>query len=55
MEKARKLINANYVSTTLSTVDKDYNVNIAVISILEMVDDDTIIAARFGADKNMPI
>ncbi len=50
-EKARNLINANYISTTLSTVDKDYNVNVAVITILEMVDDDTIICARFGADK----
>lgn len=51
IEKARELINANYISTTLSTVDKDYNVNIAVISVTEMIGDDTIIAARFGADK----
>jgi hypothetical protein len=51
IEKARDLINANYISTTLSTVDKDYNVNIAVISVMEMIGDDTIIAARFGADK----
>lgn len=51
VEKARKLLNANYISTTLSTVDRDYNVNIAVISVLEMVDDETIICARFGADK----
>lgn len=51
IEKARALINANHISTTLSTVDKDYNVNIAVISVLEMIGDDTIIAARFGADK----
>ncbi len=51
VEKARTLINANLISTTLSTVSKDYDVNIAVITILEMVDDDTIICARFGADK----
>lgn len=51
VEKARTLLNANYISTTLSTVDKNYDVNIAVITILEMVDDDTIICARFGADK----
>lgn len=51
IEKARELINANYISTTLSTVDKEYNVNIAVISVMEMIGDDTIIAARFGADK----
>lgn len=51
LSKARGLINANYISTTLSTVDREYNVNIAVITILEMVDDDTIICARFGADK----
>lgn len=51
IEKAWELINANHISTTLSTVDKDYNVNIAVISVLEMIDDDTVIAARFGADK----
>ncbi len=51
LEKARELINANYISTTLSTVDKDYNVNIAVITILEMIDDNKIICARFGADK----
>lgn len=51
VEKARELLNANYISTTLSTVDRDYNVNIAVISILEMIDDETIICARFGADK----
>ncbi|HNX29387.1 MAG TPA: hypothetical protein PKN87_08270 [Syntrophomonadaceae bacterium] len=51
IEKARDLINANYISTTLSTVDKDYNVNIAVISVMEMIGDDTIIAARFGAEK----
>lgn len=51
LEKARELLNANYISTTLSTVDKQYNVNIAVISIMEMIDDDTIICARFGADR----
>lgn len=51
IEKARKLINANLISTTLSTVDKDYNCNTAVISILEMIGDDTIICARFGADR----
>lgn len=51
IEKARDLINANYISTTLSTVDKDYNVNIAVISVMEMIGDDTIIVARFGAEK----
>jgi len=50
LEKARELLNGNYISTTLSTVDKQYNVNIAVISVLEMVGDDTIICARFGAD-----
>lgn len=51
IEKARQLINANLISTTLSTVDKDYNCNIAVISVLEMIGDDTIICARFGADR----
>lgn len=51
IEKARELINANHISTTLSTVDQDYYVNIAVISVMEMIGDDTIIAARFGADK----
>lgn len=51
IEKARELLNANYISTTLSTVDQDYYVNVAVISILEMINDDTIICARFGADK----
>ncbi|MDD3853488.1 MAG: hypothetical protein PHD40_07525 [Syntrophomonadaceae bacterium] len=51
IEKARELLNANYISTTLSTVDRDYNCNVAVISVLEMIDDDTIIAARFGADR----
>jgi len=51
LEKARTLINANYISTTLSTVSKDYDVNIAVITVLEMVDDQTIICARFGAEK----
>jgi hypothetical protein len=51
IEKARELINANYISTTLSTVDREYNVNIAVITVLEMIDDNTIICARFGADK----
>ncbi|MGS0763292.1 hypothetical protein [Syntrophomonas curvata] len=50
-EKARTLLNANYISTTLSTADKGYNVNIAVISVLEMIDDETIICARFGADR----
>ena len=49
--RARELINANYISTSLSTVDKEYNVNIAVITILEMIDDDKIICARFGADR----
>ena len=42
IEKARELINANYISTTPSTVDREYNVNIA-ITVLEMIDDDTII------------
>ena len=51
VEKARALINANLISTTLSTVSKDYDVNIAVLTVLEMVDDETIICARFGADK----
>lgn len=51
IDKARDLLNKNLVSTTLSTVDKDYNVNVAVISILEMIDDETILCARFGADK----
>ena len=51
LEKARSLINANYISTTLSTVDRNYEVNIAVISVLEMIGDDTIICARFGAEK----
>jgi len=51
VEKAQKLINANYISTTLSTVSKDYDVNIAVITVLEMLDENTIICARFGADK----
>ncbi|NLG32606.1 MAG: hypothetical protein GX550_03710, partial [Syntrophomonadaceae bacterium] len=46
LEKARSLINANYISTTLSTVDRNYEVNIAVISVLEMIGDDTIICAR---------
>ena len=30
VEKARELLNANLISTTLSTVDEDYNVNVAV-------------------------
>ena len=51
VEKARTLINANHISTTLSTVSRNYDVNIAVITILEMIDDQTIICARFGADK----
>jgi hypothetical protein len=51
LEKARSLINANYISTTLSTVDRNYEVNIAVISVLEMIGDDIIICARFGAEK----
>lgn len=51
IEKAQTLINANYISTTLSTVSKDYDVNIAVITVLEMIDERTIICARFGADK----
>jgi hypothetical protein len=51
LEKARELLNRNLPSTTLSTVDKDYNVNVAVISVLEMIDDETILCARFGADR----
>lgn len=51
IEKARALINANYITTTLSTVSREYDVNIAVITVLEMVDDSTIICARFGAEK----
>ena len=51
IEKARELLNKNLPTTTLSTVDKDYNVNVAVISILEMIDDETIICARFGAER----
>ncbi|MGE5381012.1 MAG: hypothetical protein ACM3NT_08115 [Methylocystaceae bacterium] len=50
VEKARELLNRNLISTTLSTVDVNYRVNIAVVSILEMIDDETIICARFGAD-----
>lgn len=51
LDKARDLLNRNLITTTLSTVDKDYNVNVAVISILEMIDDETILCARFGADQ----
>lgn len=51
LEKARDLLNRNLPSTTLSTVDKNYNVNVAVISVLEMIDDETILCARFGADR----
>ncbi|MEQ8200496.1 MAG: hypothetical protein ABRQ24_03620 [Syntrophomonadaceae bacterium] len=51
VEKARALLNANHISTTLSTVSRDYDVNIAVITVVEMIGDDTIICARFGADK----
>lgn len=51
VEKARKLLNANLVSTTLSTVDSEYNVNIAVLTVLEMIGDDRIICARFGAER----
>ncbi|NPV26087.1 MAG: hypothetical protein HPY81_01260 [Firmicutes bacterium] len=49
IEKARDLLNRNLITTTLSTVDRNYNVNVAVISILEMIDDETILCARFGA------
>lgn len=51
IEKAKKLINLNLPSTSLSTVDRDYNVNVAVISVLEMINDDTILCARFGAER----
>ena len=48
VNKARELLNANYISTTLSTVDRDYNCNIGrSFSVLEMIDDKTIICARF--------
>jgi hypothetical protein len=50
-EKARELLNANLISTTLSTVDSEYNVNVAVLTVLEMIGDDRIICARFGADR----
>lgn len=51
LDKAREMIDLNLPSTTLSTVDRGYNVNVAVISVLEMLDDETILCARFGADK----
>jgi len=51
VEKARELLNRNLVSTTLSTVDKEYNVNVAVITVVEMIDDETILCARFGAER----
>ncbi len=51
IDKTRELINLNLPSTTLSTVDKYYNVNIAVISVLEMRADNLILCARFGAEK----
>jgi len=51
VEKARELLNKNLLTTTLSTVDKDYNVNVAVITVVEMIDDETILCARFGADQ----
>lgn len=51
LEKAQRLLNLNLPSTSLSTVDKDYNVNVAVISVLEMLDDETILCARFGAER----
>lgn len=50
IEKAQQLLNANYVSTTLSTVDNEYNVNIAVLTVLEMISPERILCARFGAD-----
>ncbi|NSW83241.1 MAG: hypothetical protein HPY90_08185 [Syntrophothermus sp.] len=51
VEKARELLNRNLLTTTLSTVDKEYNVNVAVITVVEMVDDETILCARFGAEQ----
>lgn len=51
IEKARGLLNANHISTTLSTVDEEYNVNVAVLTVLEMIGEDRIICARFGADR----
>ncbi len=51
VEKARELLNANLISTTLSTVDAQYNVNVAVLTVMEMIGDDRIICARFGADR----
>lgn len=51
IEKARRLLNANLISTTLSTVDEQYNVNVAVLTVLEMIGEDRIICARFGADR----
>lgn len=51
LEKARELLNRNLLTTTLSTVDKEYNVNVAVITVVEMVDDETILCARFGAEQ----
>ncbi|MGI6435537.1 MAG: hypothetical protein ACOX0F_09270 [Syntrophomonadaceae bacterium] len=51
IEKAERLLNANFISTTLSTVDEQYNVNVAVLTVLEMIGEDRIICARFGADR----
>jgi len=51
LEKARELLNRNLLTTTLSTVDKEYNVNVAVITVVEMIDDETILCARFGAER----
>ncbi|MGI6434114.1 MAG: hypothetical protein ACOX0F_01910 [Syntrophomonadaceae bacterium] len=51
IEKAERLLNANLISTTLSTVDEQYNVNVAVLTVLEMIGEDRIICARFGADR----
>lgn len=51
IEKAKNLLNQNLITTTLSTVDRNYNVNVAVISIVEMIDEETILCARFGAEQ----
>ena len=51
LDKAKQLINANHISTILGTVDSEYNVNMAVMNLLEFIGDDIILCARFGANR----
>lgn len=52
VEKARELLNRHLVTTTLSTTDKEGNVDCAILNSAAMHEDNLIVAARMSLKRS---